>query len=270
MRAVFIVTVFLMALLSLAACGGRGGSSNSTAPVAYTPDYRYPLVDDRYYYRYYDPSYPDIDPGNPRTISSISIWDAYDGYSQLTTLTPAGEQRENLRKWGTSWINQYPAAHYSAGPGALALPPAGYLFSDGPVQTNLEGATSLLLNGSNRGQAYAVYALQEIPAGYAITDVEVLGDWVYIDGDARGGLNIGVSCFSNTAGSFTSYYISGDLYHPDHWNFSCHYGITPSFDGAAYVMVLVHDGLEARIDGITVTIEQLASGGPNSDSIWIN
>jgi hypothetical protein len=186
-----------------------------------------------------------------------SIWETFDSYSGLSYLTPIGEQREELRKRGTSWLGQYPGAHFAALPGALALPPAGYLFADGPVDSSLEGSTAVRLNGTGGGQAYTVYALKEIPPGFCITQVALIGDWSYISADATGGLNLGVSCYSETEDKFSGYYLSGDLYHPDHWNFDCSFGITPSPDGAAYIVVLAHDGVEARIDGITVTIEAL-------------
>ena len=255
MRGVTLLLLTLLALLAFTACG-KGGSS---APVDYNPQLRYPGLPD--YSRYYDPDYSTYSTVPGRITSSYrttsSIWSQYDSFAGNTYLTPIGAHREELRNWGARWLGVYADAHFAARPGALAIPPAGYIFADGPVETDLEGSTTVLLNTTTGGQAYTVYALKEIPQGYCITQVALIGDWSYISAEAYGGLNLGVSCFNRLEGEFTGYYLSGDLYHPDHWTFDCSYGITPSYDGAAYIVVLVHDGLEARIDGITVTIERV-------------
>lgn len=255
MRALIAFALVVTSLLMMVSCGGGGGGGSTTVtPVTYNPNLRYPEMVD--YNKYYDPDYREYKRISSRITSKNSIWEEYDSISGEGYLTPIGVHREELRNWGANWLNLHPKAHVSAAPGALVLPAAGYLFTDGPVQSNLEGSTTVTLNTSNGGQAFVVYALKDIPEGYCVTQVAVLGQWTYVGVDATGGMNLGLSCFSETENEFTGYYLSGDLYHPDHWIFDCAYGVTPSYEGAMYLVVLVHDGLEARIDGVTVTIEQ--------------
>jgi hypothetical protein len=234
----------------LAACG-HGSRSSISGPVVYNPDLRNQDCTDTN--RYYDADY------TSRFVSTRDYGTIYKRYyrgSSLTYLTPVGQQADDLRNHGLGWLAQYPDSHTRVETGALSVAPASYIFSVGastPRRVRADSPVYLSAIGDN--QAYVVYALSGIPEGYGITNIALLGEWTYVDLAASGGLRIGVSSYSDHTRSFTGYNLSGDLYHPQHWNFTSRTGIPASPDGAAYILIAVHDGLEARLDSVTVTIE---------------
>jgi hypothetical protein len=239
----------------MTACGGHGGGGSTTTPVVYNPDLRYP--DDNDTTRYYDPN---IIHRRVNTVNTYNdLWRRRFAGSDLTYLTPLGLQQEDLRAAGSGWLARYPAQHLQATVGAVALAPKDYLFSYSANTRSTEPNSPVFLSATGDSQAYAVYAVQGVPPGFGVTNISLLGEWTYVSMDATGGLRIGLSSYSEETRRFSGYATSGDLYHPAHWNYTSRAGIPASPDGTVYILVAIHDGLEARIDSVMVTIQECAN-----------
>ena len=85
------------------------------------------------------------------------------------------------------------------------------------------------------------------------------GEWTFKALDAQDALRIGVSRYSTNNG-FTGYSLSGALVRPDTWKMRSYPGSIGSYDSAAYVVIVIGGGNEARIDSVSVTVGELGEG----------
>jgi hypothetical protein len=200
-----------------------------------------------------------------------------DSYLQTRSLTPFGLHERELVDFGDGWLRQYGGMHHTLLPGSAVIDGASYMIGVGDISTEEpeEGSGPVYVYAPIDGQAYLVYGIHGLQPGEAITSVEVDGEWTFKALDAQDALRIGISRYSSNYG-FTGYSLTGALVHPDAWMLRTYPGRTGSDTGAAYVVIVIGGGNEARIDSVSVTVGTLGEGadlyigGVRSTSNWNN